>query len=82
MLYKVIHELWLTDNLSSNYNVVAHKGAYKTAHILHHDISVGNILITNDGHELLVNWDLCEHVKDLAVTTRQSERTVRAFFIC
>ena len=35
--------------------------------ILHCNISVGNILITNDGHRLLIDWDLSKYIKDLSM---------------
>ena len=55
----------------------AHKEAFEKAGILHRDISVGNILITPDGRGLLIDWELCKRVKDLANGARLSERTVR-----
>ncbi|KAH7922282.1 hypothetical protein BV22DRAFT_1070799 [Leucogyrophana mollusca] len=44
--------------------VEAHKRAYEVAHILHGDISMGNILLTEDGQGLLIDWDLCIRVID------------------
>jgi hypothetical protein len=41
----------------------AHEDAYNKAGILHCDISVGNILITN-GHGILIDWDLSKRMKD------------------
>ncbi|EEB94797.1 hypothetical protein MPER_06333, partial [Moniliophthora perniciosa FA553] len=38
--------------------VQAHQDAYERASILHRDISVGNILITDNGGGLLIDWDL------------------------
>ncbi|KAI0273318.1 hypothetical protein BC834DRAFT_928374 [Gloeopeniophorella convolvens] len=38
--------------------VVAHSVAYEKSSILHRDISVNNILITNDGKGILIDWDL------------------------
>jgi len=67
---------------SSNGNVVAHKEAYANACVLHRDISVGDTLITNNGRGLLADWDLCKLIQDLATAARQSERTVRPFFLC
>ncbi|KAH7921106.1 hypothetical protein BV22DRAFT_1198444 [Leucogyrophana mollusca] len=41
--------------------VEAHKHAYEDAGILHRDISVGNIILKNDGTGgLLIDWDLCK----------------------
>jgi len=57
---------------------LAHKYAYEDVGILHRDISVGNILITTAGG-LLIDWDLCKHVRDLTKAARQSERTVSFF---
>ncbi|KIL67560.1 hypothetical protein M378DRAFT_9337 [Amanita muscaria Koide BX008] len=45
---------------------IAHEDAYFLAHILHRDISVGNILIKDNGDGVLVDWDLC---KDLEGTS-------------
>jgi RIO-like serine/threonine protein kinase len=63
---------------------LAHKHAYEDVGVLHRDISVGNILITTAGG-LLIDWDLCKHVRDLATAARQSERTVSFFegdYVC
>jgi RIO-like serine/threonine protein kinase len=54
----------------------AHKLAWEKAGILHRDISVGNILITKDGHGLLIDWDLCKHQENLREAARRDERTV------
>ena len=58
---------------------IAHKEAYESAGILHRDISAGNILITDDGHGLLIDWDISKRVEDLDKGARQSERSVRSF---
>jgi len=34
--------------------------AYYVTKILHHDISAGNILLTDDGKGLLIDWELAE----------------------
>ncbi|KZV69778.1 hypothetical protein PENSPDRAFT_608208 [Peniophora sp. CONT] len=39
--------------------IQAHSVAYEKAKILHRDVSTGNILIDEDGHALLIDWDLC-----------------------
>ncbi|KAF8340125.1 hypothetical protein F5887DRAFT_1228350 [Amanita rubescens] len=39
---------------------IAHDGAFFEADILHQDISVGNVIILNNGTGLLVDWDLCK----------------------
>jgi RIO-like serine/threonine protein kinase len=54
----------------------AHKQAYEWAKILHRDISAGNIILTDDGKGLLIDWDLCNRVENLAKVGRLSERTV------
>jgi serine/threonine protein kinase len=36
-----------------------------TAQILHRDISAGNILITDKGKGLLIDWDLCVMLTNL-----------------
>jgi len=43
---------------------LAHTAAYFDAHILHRDISVGDILITDEGGGLLIDWDLSVVVDD------------------
>jgi serine/threonine protein kinase len=43
---------------------------------MHRDISVGNILITNHGRGLLIDWDLSKPVEDLVGPARQTDRTV------
>jgi RIO-like serine/threonine protein kinase len=53
---------------------LAHKEAYR-ADVIHCDISLGNILITGDGHGLLIDWDLCKHVSKLEMGAWQNERT-------
>ena len=53
----------------------AHRRAHSDAKILHRDISPGNIMITNEGNGLLVDWDLS---KDIGASNIESppERTV------
>src|SRR5687768_4475453 len=58
---------------------VAHTDAFEKAKILHRDISVGNIIIT-DGGGLLIDWDLAKDVKDLQKISRQPFRTVSLAF--
>ncbi|KAF8234088.1 hypothetical protein L208DRAFT_1394550, partial [Tricholoma matsutake] len=43
----------------------AHQVAYFNAHVLHRDISAGNILITDDNNGLLIDWDLCVNLSKL-----------------
>uniref|UniRef100_A0A0W0F2R1 Fungal-type protein kinase domain-containing protein n=1 Tax=Moniliophthora roreri TaxID=221103 RepID=A0A0W0F2R1_MONRR len=43
--------------------VQAHKDALEKAKILHQDISVGNILITDEGG-MLIDWDFSKHEND------------------
>ena len=37
---------------------IAHAVAYEKAHVLHRDISPGNILINRKGEGMLIDWDL------------------------
>ncbi|KAF8191336.1 hypothetical protein BJ912DRAFT_849415 [Pholiota molesta] len=37
----------------------AHKGAFFEGKVLRRDISVGNIVITDEGNGLFIDWDLC-----------------------
>ncbi|KAI0273346.1 hypothetical protein BC834DRAFT_947568, partial [Gloeopeniophorella convolvens] len=42
--------------------IVAHDEAYQRTRILHRDISAGNILITDEGRGILIDWDLSKKV--------------------
>ncbi|KAF8176473.1 hypothetical protein BJ912DRAFT_699372 [Pholiota molesta] len=42
----------------------AHDGAFFDCRVLHRDISVGNIIITDEGSGLLIDWDLCLKLDD------------------
>jgi RIO-like serine/threonine protein kinase len=57
--------------------VAAHDGAFFDAHILHRDISVGNIIIMTEGEGLLIDWDLCINLRNEDAAARRPERTVR-----
>ncbi|KAK7041730.1 hypothetical protein VNI00_009019 [Paramarasmius palmivorus] len=50
--------------------IEAHRDAYEKAGVLHRDISVGNILITNDGEGLLIDWEFSKFIES------ESPRTV------
>jgi len=72
----MIGELSTTFSVSSVLNVfLAHQDAYNEAQLLNRDISVGNILITHDGHGLLGDWELSKLRSELG-RPRQAERTV------
>ncbi|KAF9470776.1 hypothetical protein BDN70DRAFT_653456 [Pholiota conissans] len=53
---------------------VAHDQILK-AGIIHRDISVGNILILDNGRGILIGFDLCKRLKDLKETARDSDRS-------
>ena len=57
---------------------IAHRLALDMAKVLHRDISTGNIMITEEGRGLLVDWDLSKY-QALAMSGALSppERTVR-----
>jgi serine/threonine protein kinase len=42
-----------------SFSHAAHEDAYHKAGILHRDVSVGNLIVTDDGEGLLIDWDLC-----------------------
>ncbi|KAH9992533.1 hypothetical protein BJV74DRAFT_771667, partial [Russula compacta] len=56
--------------------IVAHTAAYERAHILHRDVSAANILITESGSGILIDWDLSKKVtKDEDEKPRVHSRT-------
>lgn len=57
----------------------AHTEAVDNARILHRDISIGNVIISDRGG-LLIDWDLSKDVDDLANISRQPYRTVSLIF--
>ena len=57
---------------------VAHDAAYYDANILHRDISVGNIMIS-EGGGFLIDWDMCVRVGPGAKSSGRVERTVGIF---
>ena len=46
------------------------------AEILHRDISVGNIMISEGGRGFLIDWDMCVRVGPGAKSSGRVERTV------
>ena len=61
---------------------LAHDGAYYDTSILHRDISVGNIMISEGGGEgggFLIDWDMCVRVGPGAKSSERVERTVGIF---
>ena len=55
----------------------AHREAHDNGHILHRDISAGNILIYNNGG-LLIDWDMS---KDLDLRSDDKKRVVGLHFL-
>jgi len=56
---------------------IAHTDAYNKTRILHRDVSAGNILITEKGSGILIDWDLSKKVKeDADPKPRRHSRTV------
>ena len=47
-----------SDHMTNCFVCAAHQQAYFGAYILHCDVSVNNILITDEGKGLLIDWDL------------------------
>ena len=57
--------------------LTAHTLAYEKARILHRDVSAGNILITDNGSGILIDWDLSKKVMPGAdAKPRRHSRTV------
>ena len=56
-------------------NFIAHDGAYFDANILHQDISLENIMISEDGG-FLIDWDKCIHVRPQEQSLKKVEKTV------
>jgi serine/threonine protein kinase len=60
-----------------------HDHAYFNANVLHRDISVGNILINEEGKGLLIDWDLCVRVDpnsgNRLTSRRPPDRTVSIY---
>jgi len=56
---------------------LAHDAAYYDVNILHCDISVGNIMISEGGGGgFLIDWDMCVHIEEGAELSGRMERTV------
>ncbi|KAJ8519091.1 hypothetical protein ONZ45_g3920 [Pleurotus djamor] len=53
----------------------AHRDAFTICHILHRDISAGNILILSNGSGILIDWDLSKGIAQLVGPGRTPERT-------
>ncbi|KIK67589.1 hypothetical protein GYMLUDRAFT_36329 [Collybiopsis luxurians FD-317 M1] len=53
--------------------IIAHGDAFRLASRLHRDISVGNIIITDDGRGMLIDWELSKHLE--LKEPRSCERT-------
>ena len=62
-------------------HVTAHKAAVKV-HVLHHDISPGNIMIVDNNHNpnlkdgMLIDWDHSKSIKSILGQARQHAHTV------
>ena len=57
---------------------LAHDAAYYDAKILHHDISTGNIMISEGegGGGFLIDWNICVHIEERAEPSGRVERTM------
>jgi len=54
----------------------AHDTAYYDANILHHNISIGNIMISEGEGGFLIDWDICVCVEEGAEPSGRVEKTV------
>ncbi len=64
--------------MQTTHSSAAHHEAWTLAKVLHRDISIGNILIdpvTRKG--ILIDWDLCRFIWELALGPTEPDRTVR-----
>ena len=52
----------------------AHSHAFNSAKILHRDVSAGNIILTDEGRGLLIDWEMAKKVNE--VGSRRPDRTV------
>ena len=52
----------------------AHSHAFEVGKVLHCDISVGNIILTDEGRGLLIDWELAKNVAE--VRARRPDCTV------
>ena len=79
-LVKVIHDATIGKCMFSSRrgyltsNNVAYDHAFFGAGVLHRDISIGNITISDDGTGLLIDWDLC---KDTNSAPQSEERAMK-----
>ena len=60
---------------------LAHDGAYYDTSILHHDISMRNIMILEGGggEGFLIEWDMCVRIGPGAKSSERVERTMGIF---
>ena len=63
--------------LNIHHQSTAHDAVYFKAKILHRDISVGKILIDEDGNGFFIEWNLYVRISDDPPCARRAQRTVR-----
>ncbi|KAF9553266.1 hypothetical protein CPC08DRAFT_645826, partial [Agrocybe pediades] len=54
---------------------LAHKRVYTKCQILHRDVGLHNILVTEDGEAFLNDWDLAMYVQEVRAGARQAARS-------
>ena len=60
-----VYSLYITFVCSCHFT--AHQQAYIHCHVLHRDVSLSNIIFTDDGRGLLIDWEHAKTLEELAI---------------